>query len=143
MADFYRQSGRIFPCRWQDANGICTQIASLTQQHNRTLRNTGRVEFGHGILPELIRAFYSSPFLETETYAQTLMELQDLFYELKNESGDRLSDAELLDAMRRAFDGPAGGAAEYLAGVSLEELCRAARNGETCPADETEKSDEE
>ena len=24
MADFYRQSGRIFPCRWQDANGICT-----------------------------------------------------------------------------------------------------------------------
>jgi hypothetical protein len=23
VADFYRQSGRIFPCRWQDANGIC------------------------------------------------------------------------------------------------------------------------
>jgi hypothetical protein len=24
VADFYRQSGRIFPCRWQDANGICS-----------------------------------------------------------------------------------------------------------------------
>ena len=26
MADFYRQSGRIFPCRWQDANGICNWL---------------------------------------------------------------------------------------------------------------------
>ena len=33
--------------------------------------------------------------------------------------------------MRAAFDGPAGGSAEDLAGVSLEELCRAARNGTT------------
>jgi transposase len=32
VADFYRQSGRIFPCRWQDANGICNGLASLVQQ---------------------------------------------------------------------------------------------------------------
>ena len=29
MADFYRQSGRIFPCRWQDANGICNVIPKI------------------------------------------------------------------------------------------------------------------
>ena len=31
MADFYRQSGRIFPCRWQDANGICSDEAALEE----------------------------------------------------------------------------------------------------------------
>jgi DNA mismatch endonuclease (patch repair protein) len=36
VADFYRQSGRIFPCRWQDANGIC--------RHNWALRGYGCLE---------------------------------------------------------------------------------------------------
>lgn len=106
-----------------------TAVRELAARHADALRETGRVEFGGGILPKLLTTFASSPYLEQETCGETLAELQELFYGFKNESGERLGDDELLDAMRAAFDGPAGGAAEYLAGVSLEELCRAARLG--------------
>ena len=94
------------------------------------LRDTGRVEFGEGILPKLIYAFYDSPWLDPDHYADTLAELQDLFYYYKNESLGRLTDDALLAAMRKAFDGPAQGSLEYLGDTALDRLCRELRGGE-------------
>jgi hypothetical protein len=106
-----------------------SQMQELAVRRTQALRDTGRVEFGGGILPKLILAFCDSPYLTQADYARTLAELQELFYAFKSESGERLTDDELLSEMRRCFDGPAGGGVEYLAGVSLEELCRALRQG--------------
>jgi hypothetical protein len=120
------------------------EIRELAARHADALRETGRVEFGGGILPKLLAAFASSPYLRHDNCGETAAELQELFYAFKNECGERLSDDELLAAMRTAFDGPAGGAAEYLAGVSLAELCRAARLGmhESGQEEESEDGDE-
>lgn len=106
-----------------------SQMQELLTRRTQALRSTGRVEFGGGILPKLIKTFCDSPYLTQTEYAQTLEELQDLFYAFKSESGERLTDDELLGLMRWCFDGPAGGATEYLAGVCLEELCRKMRQG--------------
>lgn len=115
-----------------------SDLQALAERHLEALRSAGRVEFGGSILPALMHAFADSPYLEQQTCGQTLAELQELFYALKSESGERMTDGELLTAMRDCFDGPAGGAAEYLSGVSLEELCRARRQGRSAgvPADE-------
>lgn len=99
-----------------------TQLRALEDRRDRALRETGRVEFGGGILKQLILTFCGSPYLLQQEYEETLAALQDAFYALKNETGDRIPDDELIDAMRRAYDGKAGGSVEALAGLTPEEL---------------------
>ena len=103
-------------------------ITELVELRGQALRSTGRVEFGGGILPKLIRAFCKSPYVDPYNYAATLGDLQDAFYYFKNESEDRFSDDDLIDFMEMVFNGQAHGSTEVLTTISLEELCRWARN---------------
>lgn len=103
-------------------------ITELVELRGQALRATSRVEFGGGILPKLIRAFCKSPYIDPYTYAATLGDLQDAFYYFKNESGDRFSDDDLIEFMVTVFNGQAHGSTEVLTTISLEELCRWARN---------------
>ena len=96
------------------------QMLALAQQRQEVLLETGRVEFGEGVLTKLVTAFCGSPYLCQANYEETLAELQELFYYFKNEGRDRLSDDELIAGMKRIFDGPAQGATEYLSGVPAE-----------------------
>ena len=104
-------------------------ITELVELRAEALRRTGRVEFGGGILPKLIRACCKSPYIDPAHYAETLGELQEVFYYFKNESNDLFSDDDLIEFMERVFNNQAHGAAEVLSTISLEELCRWARNG--------------
>ena len=103
-------------------------ITELVELRGEALRATGRVEFGGGILPKLIRAFCKSPYVDPYNYAATLGDLQDSFYYFKNDSEDRFSDDELIEFMEKAFNGQAHGSADVLTTISLEQLCRWARN---------------
>jgi len=105
------------------------QIQNLAERHVTALRDTGRIEFGTGILKKLIIQFCDSPFLFQEEYEETLLELQDAFYYFKNESLDRIADDELLEFMKQVFNGKAQGSLEYLCNISIEELCRNTRYG--------------
>lgn len=104
-----------------------TQMQELLECRFQALRDTGRVEFGEGILKKLAFAFCDSPYIHKGNYAEALTELQDSFYYFKNESMDRIPDDDLIAYMKLVFDGRAQGSIEYLAGTSLEELCRYAR----------------
>ena len=101
----------------------------LTERRRQALLKTGRIEFGCGAIGPLIDAFSDSAYLSPQTFAQTLAELQDAFYEAKNECADRMTDAEHIAAMRRCFDGAAQGSVEWLRGTWLPALCHAARAG--------------
>ena len=117
------------------------QMRSLAERRSEALRNTGRMEFGGGILKTLIYTFCDSPDLSQEDYEATLSELQDLFYWFKNETGDHLSDDELLHAMRVVFD-RAHGALERLVDTPPETLYRIAR-GDGLQENTDENSDED
>ncbi|MPM61170.1 hypothetical protein SDC9_108026 [bioreactor metagenome] len=104
-------------------------MRELAAQRSQALERAGRVEFGGGILSSLIAVFCDSPYLTRENYLETLMELQESFYYFKTEAMERFSDDELLALMKGYFDGVCQGSLEYLTGTTLEELCRAARNG--------------
>jgi len=105
------------------------QIQGLVERRFGALKDTGRIEFGEGILKKLIYAFCDSPYITQENYEETILELQDSFYYFKNESMDSISDDELIEFMKAVFDGRAQGSLDYLSGTSLEELCRYAREG--------------
>ena len=58
------------------------------------------------------------------------MRLQESFYLYKNESLDELTDDELLEFMKEAFDGRCQGSLEYLEETVLEEFARNIRREE-------------
>lgn len=105
------------------------QIQSLVERRFGALKDTGRIEFGEGILKKLVCAFCDSPYISRENYEDTIIELQDSFYYFKNESNDLIPDDELIEFMKRNFNGKAQGSLDYLAGTSLEDLCRNTRYG--------------
>ena len=97
------------------------QTAALQKQEEQSLERTGRICFGTSILPRLAAAFAGSPHIQACDWADTLGELTELFYALKHETEDTLSDEELIICMVRAFDGPAQGALSLLADCVLDE----------------------
>ena len=104
-------------------------IDRLINKRFEALKNTGRIEFDEGILKKLIEAFCDSPYIMQNNYEETLEELQDIFYFFKGEAMEQISDGELIEFMKRDFDGKCQGSIEYLSGTSLEELCRGTRYG--------------
>lgn len=105
------------------------EAKALLLRRRDALRDTQRVEFGEGVLPALIYAFCDSPYMERETYGETLGALMETFYLYKNEAMDALSDAELIGFMRRQFDKVCFGDLDYLRGTCLERFARALRAG--------------
>ena len=101
------------------------QIQALLAAREQSLRDTGRMEPGSGVLPRLIYAFCDSPYMDRHTYAQTLSTLQDLFYALKSEVENAMTDDELIEALARIFNGRAQGSLEYLDNLTVGELYRA------------------
>ena len=116
------------------------QMKMLAENRFRALQNTGRVEFGEGILKKLIYAFCDSPFLTQETYEETISELQEIFYYFKNETEDKISDDELISFMKERFDNRCEGSVDLLQSRELEAFARGVRNG--CD-DFNEESDED
>ena len=98
------------------------QINNLLERRKETLKETGRIEFRVGIIDKLIKEFCDSPYINQENYAETLYELIDIFYEYKNETMDLITDDELIEFMKRSFDGVAQGDLEYLSGTVMYRM---------------------
>lgn len=107
------------------------EARELAACRNESLRKWRRVEFGKSILTSLIWTFCDSPYLNQDNYAETLQQLQDIFYEFKNETSDRMTDQELLNFMREQFDGVCFGDASYLEETCLSRLAAGIRAGYT------------
>ena len=75
-------------------------LRALSDCRAQALQNTGRVEFGEGILEKIVAAFVDSPYLFQEEYTEALARLQEMFYRCKSETHERISDSALLAAKR-------------------------------------------
>lgn len=137
--------GKVLECNQKTENfGLALsaeEAEMLLASRKSSLRENGRVEFKGGILPELIAAFCDSQFMEQEHYAETLSELQDMFYYYKNETLGELTDDELLQFMRRQFDEICYGDLEYLKNTCAERFSRAVRSGYKCKAQKRPKDE--
>lgn len=95
------------------------QALALAQTRTDALRETRRIEWGDGIVGALIETFCTSPYILPENYEETLHELIGLFYTLKNDTQDRVSDGDLLAFLKTAFDGSCRGSLDRLSGAVL------------------------
>ena len=91
------------------------QAAMLVRHQAETLRDTGRVDFGGGVLKKLAEAFCDSSYIQPCDWADALAQLTELFYALKNETRDQLGDDALIAAMAARFNNQAGGSLDALA----------------------------
>lgn len=105
------------------------EAGCLMAARQEILKERERVEFSGGILPALIDTFCDSSYISQDNYVEMLGELQDMFYEAKNESEDEMTDQELLDFMRQQFEEVCAGDLDHLRNTCLERLTRAVRFG--------------
>ena len=102
------------------------QMGGLMERRAAVLAATGRVEFGRGVLRELVQGFADSPYLTQENYESALADVQDAFYRRKEDSeahdAGPLADDDLIEAMRYAFDHEVAGSTEVLADVGIDQL---------------------
>ena len=98
------------------------QISNLLEKRKETLKETGRIEFREGIIDKLIKEFCDSPYINQENYTETLYELIEMFYEYKNETKDLITDDELIEFMKKSFDGICQGDLEYLSGTVMYRM---------------------
>jgi len=101
-------------------------MQAVARRRVAALRETGRVEFGKSAVPKLIEAFCDSPYLLQEEYEETLGELTDAFYALKNDSMGQVSDDELIEKMRACYDAYEGGL-DAVIGLTLSAILRGRR----------------
>lgn len=112
--------------------GLCLdreEAYELIVCRNESLKKYQRVEFGSGILDKLIFAFCDSAYINQDNYVETIKRLQDIFYEYKNESGDLLTDEELLNFMVEQYEEVCFGDADYLESTCLNRFAAAIRAG--------------
>lgn len=100
------------------------QMMGLTERRQMALQATGRVEFGRGILREIVLEFCDSPYLTQENYEKTIADVQDVFYRRKEdaEEGELVADDDLLEALHYAFDNDVAGSVAALEAIPLEAL---------------------
>ena len=119
------------------------QINNLLERRKETLEKTGRVEFREGIIDKLIKEFCDSPYINQENYAKTLYELIEIFYEYKNETMDLITDDELIEFMKKSFDGICQGDLEYLSGTVMYKMRENLLKGKPLDYSEQEGEDYE
>ncbi len=101
----------------------------LVTERGNTLKKEQRVEFGESILPEIIDVFCDSAYITQDSYCETLMRLQEIFFLYKNEMLDEITDGELLEFMKEQWEGVCYGDADYLEGTCLDLFAQAIRAG--------------
>jgi len=102
-------------------------IHALVAGRRESLGSSDRVEFGGGVVKQIVLAFAASPFVSQENFVPTVLELQELFYDFKNESLEQIPDDDLITKMRSLFDEPSEGDLAYLAEALFDGLARHVR----------------
>lgn len=113
----------------------------LLEARRNSLKEQERIEFGEGIIEKLIFAFCDSSYIYQDNYSDSIEYLMYIFYLYKNESLDEISDDELMEYMKKSFEGECQGSLEYLEHTCLEKFARNIRNGKSLEFDEEEKDD--
>lgn len=128
-----QEIGKVLKCNERSGQYGLSLTKEEAQQlvlcRNESLKKHKRVELGEGILDKLIDTFCDSQYLYGDNYGETLQRLQDIFYEFKNESMDKVSDDELLIFMKEQFEKVCYGDLNYLEETCMERFAKAVRKG--------------
>ncbi len=99
------------------------QALSIAEARESSLLSNGRIEFSGETAEKIILEFGKSTCIDRDTFADTVCELIDIFYYLRNDYPEtRLSDDRLISVMRECFDNECAGDTGLLADAVPDRL---------------------
>lgn len=118
-----------------------SEAVELAGTRMSALIDNSRVEVGCGALEKLLVKFSESSYVEREIWSALLNELIQLFYFIKTETHDGISDNELVDFMYDSYENH-GGSTELLEG-DCERLITALNSSYTPRVSKENETQEE
>jgi len=103
------------------------EAAAVVQSEQDSLKVHDRIRFGKSAAEQIIDTFMKSAYISQSDYAQTVEALVGIFYDVKEDCDDRISDVELIRLMFDFFENKCGGDLDFLQSRYMETLSRTAR----------------
>ncbi|WP_236896441.1 DUF6323 family protein [Clostridium beijerinckii] len=104
-------------------------VKEIVEIRSEALSKNGRVEFGGGIIKQIISTFCDSPYISQYNYIETIEELIETFYYYKNETIEEIGDIELINLMKGYFDNECQGSLELLRYKYLDTIAHNIKYG--------------
>lgn len=98
------------------------QIENLIDIRKFALSDNSLLELGSSILEDIILEFYQSPYISKVDYDETLYELSNVYYTLREKFNYHIPDAYIIKLMREHFDDDAYGSTEKLVKLVSDDI---------------------
>lgn len=83
-------------------------VEEIINSRAYSLKTYGRIDLNMDITKKLIKKIYKSQYTNKDDYVEIINDLQDIFYYLKNETLDKLSDNEIIDIISEFYEKTSG-----------------------------------
>lgn len=121
MFEVMAQIGFIGAMRDAGCNLSNREVEEVVRTETACLAESGRICFGEGASALLIWTLSDSAFF-TGNVVNTLMDLVESFYELRDDLPAQVTDQEIVEALRDCFDGEAAGDVGLALSLSKDSL---------------------
>ncbi len=79
-------------------------IKEIIKSRNNTLKSYGRIELDINVTKRIIKNLYTSQYTDKDDYVESINDLQEIFYYLKNETLDQISDIEIIEIIDEFYN---------------------------------------
>lgn len=100
------------------------EIRDLIDNKNCVLKNIGRIELDKSAVTLIIREFCKSSHITSEEWVSTINEIITLFYNVRNEIRDNVSDYDLVKFIYDVFENKVHGVVELVYDEVMNEVNR-------------------
>ena len=104
--------------------------ADISETREKAIRENDRIEVGTGPVCEIVKKFALSRYVSKENFAPVINEVTYLFYYIKTETDDKISDSALIDELFSRFELWCLGSIDTLAAREAEKIIRKVNAGE-------------
>ncbi len=105
----------------------------ILKERESVLLDQGRVELDVEVTVRIIEFLHSSPYVNKYNYSDAVIGLQEIFYYLKTETDDKISDNKLLKTILKLYNKPCNGSLDLLKGREADKIIKAVRNHQDLP----------
>lgn len=83
-------------------------VEEIIKSRGYSLKTYGRIDLNMDATKKIINKIYISQYTDKDDYAEIINDLQDIFYYLKNETLDKISDNEIIDIIGEFYEETSG-----------------------------------
>ncbi|VFC58269.1 Uncharacterised protein [Clostridioides difficile] len=81
-----------------------SDVKDIINFRDNTLKGYGRIELDIKVTKQLIENIYTSQYTNMDNYLETINDMQEIFYYLKNETDDKICDDEIIEILDELYE---------------------------------------